>query len=282
MFAKSWLLFYLLLLYKSITRASTGIPCPCRDLPIALACRLPRRSPHRFLWFLAPSPLSYASSSPQRMRVDEDRQSHNNPLPPLATRKPGHGDVSRSPPCSSRSPTSGAAHVVARREAIRLLHGGAAVGGPCPTVTVASSVRRPSPAPRTRPLTLNLDRCTATTLCLSASSWPCAADLSIAGSRPEYNHLFCLLIDVSNSKGKVLQWLGISFLNIVFLGLLHAHLPAIHLLIALAFATPHASLCEVTRLSLSRSCEGGQIFIAVLGLLQQHLDRRMDLHYYGH
>ena len=94
--------------------------------------------------------------------------------------------------------------------------------------------------------------------------------------------MFCLLIDVSNSKGKVLQWLGIPFLNIVFLGLLHAHLPAIHLLIALAFATLHASSCEVTHLSLSRLCEGEQIFIAVLGLLQHHLDRRMDLHYYGH
>jgi hypothetical protein len=129
---------------------------------------------------------------------------------------------------------------------------------------------------------LNLDRCTTTTLCLSASSWPCATDLSIVGSRPEYNHLFCLLIVVSNSKGKVLQWLGISFLNIVFLGLLHAHLPAIHLLIALAFATPHAFSCEVTHLSLSRPCEGEQIFIAVLGLLHQRLDRWMDLHYYGH
>jgi hypothetical protein len=65
-------------------------------------------------------------------------------------------------------------------------------------------------------------------------------------------------------KGKVLQWLGIPFLNIVFLGLLHAHLPDIHLLIALAFATPHAYSCEVTCLSLSQSCEGGQIFIADL------------------
>jgi hypothetical protein len=126
---------------------------------------------------------------------------------------------------------------------------------------------------------LNLDRCTATTLCLSAFSWPCTTDLSIAGSRPEYNHLFCLLIDVSNSKGKVL---GIPFLNIVFLGLLHAHLPAIHLLIDLVFATPHASSCEVTRLFQSRPCEGGHIFIDVLGLLQQHLERWMDLHYYGH
>jgi hypothetical protein len=53
----------------------------------------------------------------------------------------------------------------------------------------------------------------------------------------------------------------------VFLGLLHAHIPAIHILIALAFATPHASSCEATRLSLSRPCEGGHIFIVVLGLL---------------
>jgi hypothetical protein len=217
-----------------------------------VTCRLPRRlspsrrSLHRFLWFSRSFSSILRILLPQRMRVDEDRQPRSSPLPPLATRKPRLGWARRHVAvvallltlayvggCSCCCSTRGypATPWVGRRWEARA------------RVTVASSVRRPSPAPRTHPLTFNLDRCTATTLCLSASSWPCATDLSITGSRPEYIHLFCLLIDVSNSKGKVLQWLGISFLNIVFLGLLHAHLHAIHLLIALAFATSHASSC---------------------------------------
>jgi hypothetical protein len=138
----------LVLLYKSLTRASTRIPCPAQLVipppqPTSHARTSSSPDPHlhlaahciAFLWFSCSCSPILHTLLPQRSRT---AFCHHHSLQGSLGRR----GASRSLPYSSRLPTWGAAHKRLSSDSVVE----AATGGPYPAVTVASSVR-PPPSP---------------------------------------------------------------------------------------------------------------------------------------